>query len=130
MTEHRPLVVLYNAECPICRAEIDHYAAYAAPRDLPLRFDPISDADLAAWDLTAEEAARRLHVQCPDGRILSGMPAFRALWAAMPRYRTLARITGLPVLRPVTGWIYNRVLAPALYRAHRRRQARAARSLS
>jgi predicted DCC family thiol-disulfide oxidoreductase YuxK len=123
MTEP-PLTVLYNADCPICRAEIEHYAAYAAPRGLAIGFEPLDRADLASWNLTTAAAAKRLHVRLPDGAILSGVPAFRALWMEMPRYRLLARAVGLPGLRQLAALVYNRVLAPALYRAHLRRQAR------
>lgn len=115
------LTVLYNADCPICRAEIDHYAAYTAARALAVRFEPIDRADLAGWGLTADAAAKRLHVRAHDGEILSGLPAFRALWAAMPRYRAVAWLTGLPGLRQAAGLTYDRVLAPWLYRRHLRR---------
>ena len=57
---------------------------------------------------------------------MSGLDAFRALWFAMPRYRWLARITGLPLVRPVLAFVYDRLAAPLLYRAHLRRQRRAA----
>lgn len=117
--------VLYNDACPVCRFEIGHYAAHAGRRGLPLRFDDLNTADLAGWGLSADMAARRLHVM-HDGRLVSGLDAFRALWSAMPRYRWLARITGLPLVRPVLAFVYDRLAAPLLYRAHRRRQRRAA----
>ena len=30
----KEIEILYNADCPICRFEIDHYAAYSADRGL------------------------------------------------------------------------------------------------
>jgi predicted DCC family thiol-disulfide oxidoreductase YuxK len=119
--------VIYNADCPVCAAEIGAYRDHAARAGLAIRFTPLSKADLAALGLTPEAAARRLHV-VQGGRLLAGLPAFRALWAEMPRYRWLARLTGLPGLRPLAGAIYERVLAPALYALHRRRLARADRA--
>ncbi len=115
--------VLYNAACPVCRAEIDHYARHARAEGLPLRFDALDGPDLGLFGVTADEAARRLHV-LQDGRVLAGLPAFRALWAAMPRYRWLARVTGLPGVGPVTDLLYERVAAPLLYRMHLRRERR------
>ena len=41
--------VLYNARCPVCRAEIDHYAGYARARDLPVTFHDLNSRDLANW---------------------------------------------------------------------------------
>jgi predicted DCC family thiol-disulfide oxidoreductase YuxK len=116
--------ILYNAECPVCRFEIGHYAAHAGRNDLPMRFEDLNTTDLGCWGITDDQAARRLHVLY-GGRLLSGLDAFRALWSAMPRYRWLARVSGLPLVRPVLALVYDRLAAPLLYRAHLRRQRRA-----
>lgn len=113
--------VLYNNTCPVCRFEIDAYRRRAVADGLPIRFDAIDQAE--DWGLTPDQAARRLHVW-HDGRILSGLAAFRALWSAMPRWRWLARVTGWPVVRPLAALIYDRIVGPILYRAHLRRQRR------
>jgi predicted DCC family thiol-disulfide oxidoreductase YuxK len=124
MTDTAPMRVLYNADCPVCRAEIDHYAAHAAARDLPIRFDDLNGPDITLWGIAPDAAARRLHV-LHEGRVVAGVEAFRLLWDAMPRYRWLARVTGLPGVRQAAGLLYERVAAPILYRAHLRRVARA-----
>ena len=111
--------VLYNETCPVCRFEIDGYRRRALADGLPIRFDQMDSA--ADWGLTTDQAARQLHVW-KDGRVLAGLEAFRALWSAMPRWRWLARLTGLPVVRPLVAQLYTHVAAPALYRAHLRRQ--------
>lgn len=111
--------VLYNETCPVCRFEIDAYRRRAVADGLPIRFDGIDRAE--DWGLTPDRAARQLHVW-QDGRVLSGMPAFRALWSAMPQWRWLARVTDWPLVRQVTEVLYDRVAAPLLYRAHLRRQ--------
>jgi len=38
--------ILYNADCPVCRFEINHYASYSADRGLALRFDDLNSCDL------------------------------------------------------------------------------------
>jgi predicted DCC family thiol-disulfide oxidoreductase YuxK len=113
--------VLFNDSCPVCRFEIDAYRRRAMAEGLPIRFDALDRA--ADWGLTADEAARQLHVW-HEGRVLSGLAAFRTLWDAMPRWRWLARLTGLPVIRPLAELAYGRIAAPLLYRAHLRRQRR------
>ena len=117
--------VLYNDTCPVCRFEINHYAAYAQKRGLALRFEDLNDSDLRDWGLTEDQAARRLYV-LKDGTLLSGIPAFLVLWADMPRYRWLGRIVGLPGLRHLAVFAYDAVLAPLIYRWHLRRLRRAA----
>jgi predicted DCC family thiol-disulfide oxidoreductase YuxK len=113
--------VLYNHTCPVCSFEIDAYRRRAVRDGLPLRFDTLDQA--ANWGISADQAARRLHV-LHKGEVVSGIPAFRALWGQMPHLQWLARLTG----RPVIGWaattLYDQFLAPLLYQMHLRRQRR------
>ncbi len=113
--------VLFNEACPVCRFEIDAYRRRAVAGGLPIRFDTLDRAE--DWGLTPDQAARQLHVW-QGGRVLSGLEAFRALWAAMPGWRWLARVTGWPVIRPLAALAYSRIAAPILYRAHLRRVRR------
>lgn len=115
--------VLYNARCPVCRAEIEHYQGYADAKDLPIAFHDLNSDDLQVWGVDADAAARRLHVRKGD-RVLSGVAAFIALWRAMPRYAWLARIVALPGLRQIADVIYERILAPRLYARHLAREKR------
>ena len=115
--------ILYNADCPVCRFEIDHYASYSADRGLALRFDDLNSCDLNGWGLSSDQAAKRLYVRKSD-QLYSGIPAFLVLWQDMPRYRFLARLIGLPIIKQAASAIYDYVLAPIIYRWHLRRQAR------
>ena len=117
--------ILYNDTCPLCRFEIDHYRDRAQVTGAPLSFDPLDRA--ADWGLTEDQAARALHVRQGE-TVLSGLEAFRAIWAGLPGWRWLARVTGWPVVRPALSLIYDRIAAPLLYRAHLRRRARFSRS--
>jgi predicted DCC family thiol-disulfide oxidoreductase YuxK len=117
--------VIYNASCPICSREVEGYRRYAEARALPLAFRDMDSADLARWGLTPQDAARRLHV-IRDGRLHAGVSAFVMLWSEMPRFRWLARLVSLPVIRPLAEVVYERALAPLLYLMHRRRVARRA----
>ena len=126
MSQEVETSVLYNAQCPVCNFEIGHYAAYAGRNGLPIRFDDLNGDARAAWGIDADTAARRLYV-LHKGELTSGIPAFLVLWRQMPRYRWLARVVGLPVVRQVAGVVYDYALAPAIYRWHLWRKARAGR---
>ena len=125
MHESKPdTAVLYNAACPVCRFEIDHYAAYSNGNELNIRFDDLNDeGKLTSWNVDADHAARRLHVRTND-ELLTGIPAFLALWRKMPRYRFLARIVSIPGVFQLSCWAYDYVLAPLIYRMHLRRLKR------
>ena len=112
--------VLYNASCPVCNFEIQHYARYADRTGLPIRFDDLNSDARGHWGLDADAAAKRLYV-LHEGKLSSGIPAFLVLWAQMPRYRWLALTVGLPGVFQSACWIYDFVLAPVIYRLHLRR---------
>jgi len=115
--------VLYNADCPVCRAEIGHYATLATTLDLPIRFDDLNGPDITLWGVSPDMAARQLHV-LHEGRVVAGIDAFRLIWQEIPRYRWLARVTGWPGVRQAAAMLYDRVAAPLVYGAHLRRAAR------
>ncbi|MDJ0825243.1 MAG: DUF393 domain-containing protein [Rhodobacter sp.] len=116
--------VIYNGNCPICSREIEGYRRYSRARGLAVQFDDLNATDLSRWGLTPDQAARRLYVE-KDGRLYDGVAAFAVLWAAMPRFRLLAWLVRLPVVGWLAAMLYDWVLAPALYRMHRRREAKA-----
>ena len=90
-----PLTVLYDGACPLCRREIGLYRGLR-PR-VPLCFADVSDAASPLPPGTArEQLLARFHVRRRDGRLLSGAPAFLALWAALPGWRWLALAGRLP----------------------------------
>lgn len=115
--------VLYNGDCPVCSFEIDHYASYSRKQKLPLEFEDLNHCDLAQWQLSQDQAARRLYV-LNDNQLVSGIPAFLVLWQQMPRYRLLAVVIGLPIIQQFATLIYNFILAPLIYRWHLRRKAK------
>lgn len=113
----------YNGACPICRAEIANYRAVARRRAAPLVWvdvarDPEALARRGGW---RADPFRRLHVVDRDERLLAGIEAFRAIWRELPPLRPLAVIAGAPVVRPVAAALYDRVIAPWLWRRQRRR---------
>lgn len=116
--------VLYNADCPVCSFEINHYATYSDTRGLPIRFEDLNAVEMRDWGLSRYEAARRLYV-LKDGQMYSGIPAFIVLWQDMPRYRWLARVVSVPGVHWVACKAYDHVLAPLIYRWHLRTQAAA-----
>lgn len=112
--------VLYNANCPVCSFEINHYASYAAQNELPIGFEDLNKGALADWGLTQDAAARRLYV-LKQGHLYSGIPAFIILWQDMPRYRWLARLVSLPFVHRLACLFYDHVLTSLIYRRHVRR---------
>lgn len=119
MTKSSEIAVLYNDTCPICAREIGVYARAAGGADMQF----CGLAEHSSFGLDADTAARRLHV-LQDGKLLVGIDGFIAIWAALPRWRWLARAARWPVIYPSLCAAYDYVLAPIIYRMHLRRQRR------
>ncbi|MGF1476689.1 MAG: thiol-disulfide oxidoreductase DCC family protein [Geminicoccaceae bacterium] len=116
--------VLYNGACPICRTEIEHYKKLSAKQSAALDWIDVSvdDEPLRRHGLTRDTVFKRLHVDMPDGRLVAGVDAFIEIWSRLKRYRWLAALTGRAWIKPVADLIYDRVLAPALFAWHKRRE--------
>ena len=115
--------VLFNEDCPICNAEICHYIQYVESNGIELYFDKLGEADLSLYGVSKDQGAKRLHV-ISDGKVIDGLQAFQKLWAQMPRYKFLAVITNFPVIREIAGLVYDKILAPILYKTHLNRLKR------
>lgn len=118
--------VLYNASCPICRREVDHYAKLSEQHDLPIGYHDLgSKEQLASWGMTEREAAKRLHVR-KACQVYGGIPAFIVLWREIPQMRWLAKLVNLPGVHWMACKVYDHALAPLLYRWHLMRERRRA----
>jgi predicted DCC family thiol-disulfide oxidoreductase YuxK len=122
----------YNGECPVCSAEMSHYAGLCAGSQKSLRFiDAMQSPDaLAQCGLRIDHLERRVYLKDSKGRIVSGLPALIELWWRMPQYRWLARLTSVPGLRGVCAGFYDHLLAPGLAAWARMRLARQQRAVS
>ena len=52
--------------------------------------------------------------------MLVGVDAFIAMWLRLPKFKYLAHAINWPIMRGMTGLIYNHILAPWLYRRYMR----------
>ncbi len=120
------LTVYYNGACPICGAEVRHYQRLASASGAPLDWVDISQTPdaLGAYGIDHDGARRRLYATESGGELLGGVEAFARLWERLPRYRLLAAAARSRVMRPVAELVYERMLAPTLYRWNVWREAR------
>lgn len=93
--------VYYDGGCPLCRAEIATYRRTAGAESLQwVDAHACGAADLGPG-LERPDALARLHVRRADGTLVQGARAFVEIWAALPRWRWLARVARLPGLLPL-----------------------------
>jgi predicted DCC family thiol-disulfide oxidoreductase YuxK len=117
----------YNANCPVCSAGVAHIRRLTGGGD-DLWVDITARPDaLMNYGADVEAVKKRLHVIDRQGVLRVGVPAFAALWDETPRYRPLARIVRLPVVRQAAAASYE-LLAIVLYAWNKRRERRQARA--
>jgi predicted DCC family thiol-disulfide oxidoreductase YuxK len=118
------LTVWYNTKCPVCNAGIDwqqHRLVRAARsgaidfRDINLEPDALSGFGLGVNDIR-----RRLHAVDADNRLHAGIDCAIAIWLRTPGDIWLGRLVGVPVIRAVAGFAYDR-FADLLYAWNRRK---------
>jgi predicted DCC family thiol-disulfide oxidoreductase YuxK len=100
------LVLYYDGLCPLCAREINHYRHCVT--DGRVHFVDITapDFDAPARGLNLQAVHRTLHSQLLDGRVLTGVDTFIALWQIVPGYRVLAWLTSLPLLNTLARGAY------------------------
>ncbi|MBL4791089.1 MAG: DUF393 domain-containing protein [Kordiimonadaceae bacterium] len=119
----------YNGACPICRSEMMRYKRHGEKAGAALDWVDISkpeNADaLKDYAITQDMAYRRIYTIGADGKPAEGIDGLIKIWAEIPRWRWLAALLKWPVIHPVTAWLYEHILARAIYEWNRYRMHRA-----
>jgi predicted DCC family thiol-disulfide oxidoreductase YuxK len=118
------LTVYYNTKCPVCNGGIDWQrsrlvqaarAGLIEFRDINLQPDALS-----RFGAGLEDVRRRLHAVDAEGRLHVGADCAIAVWRLTPGDAWLARLVGLPAIRPLARVAYDR-FADLLYAWNRRK---------
>ena len=119
--EAAPVALIYDADCPVCRAAADWVRRNAA---VPGAFEylPCRSAETRSRFPAIAEAAclQAMHLVLPDGTILAGEQALPEILRRTRRYRRAAVLFRLPGAG---------ILSRFLYRAFARRRHRIAKRL-
>ena len=105
----RPIEVLYNGVCPVCRAGAcdQERRAIAAKAGVIFTDVATSSEALDRAGVTLDAVRLKLHAVSPDGRILRGMPAVALAWSATPPFRILGRLCRLPPVSWMAAGVYH-----------------------
>ena len=116
------LTVWYNTKCPVCNAGIawQHSRLVRTVRAGTVEFRDINlqpDA-LARFGAGVEDVRRRLHAVDAADHLHVGADCAIEIWLRTPGDVWLGRLLGLPVMRQLTQFAYDR-FAGLLYRWNR-----------
>lgn len=106
-----PVTVYYDGTCALCRREIERYRASGAGD----RLDYVDLADERSADrasgLDRAAAKLRLHARRTDGKLVTGLDAYSAVWQQIPAWQGAGRLLTSPGFRQIAGavyWVYLR----------------------
>lgn len=103
-----PLVIYYDASCPLCREEMHALVSHDHDRRLQLvdASQPgFTDADTRAVQLETAELMRLIHARDAEGRWYRGVEVFELAYGAAGLVG-IARLWGNPRLRPLWDRLY------------------------
>jgi predicted DCC family thiol-disulfide oxidoreductase YuxK len=125
-SDMRPkLTVWYNTRCPVCNAGINWQQSrlVRAARSGAIEFRDINfePGALSGFGAGIEDVRRRLHAVDADGRFFVGINCAIEIWLRTPGDVWLGRIVGLPGVRQIAGFGYDR-FADLLYAWNRRKR--------
>ena len=112
------LTVWYNTKCPVCNAGINWQRSrlVRAARSGAIEFRDINaepDA-LSRFGAQVNDVRRRLHAVDAEGRLFAGIDCAIEIWRRTPGDGWLGRIVGLPGIRHIASFGYDR-FADLLY---------------
>ena len=111
------MTVYYNGDCTICGPEVAMYQRMAEAAQIDnLVFENIA-ANNCPTGYRRDTLLRRIHAD-EAGNMLVGVDAFIAMWLRLPKFKYLAHAINWPIMRGMTGLIYNHIIAPWLYRRY------------
>ncbi|MFT4694597.1 MAG: putative DCC family thiol-disulfide oxidoreductase YuxK [Francisella sp.] len=99
--------VFYDAKCGLCSKEINHYKKIA-PTGIFEWIDITQSIKIIKQEnLDLENTLRLLHVKDDDGKLHIGTDAFILIWYQLKRWRILATIVSLPIIRQTANIVYK-----------------------
>ena len=100
------IIIFYDGKCDLCSKEINYYRKIA-PSNI-FKWQDITDSacDLNQEGVTLTECLKLLHAKDNMGQIHVGIDAFILIWKQLRRWRLLAFLVGLPIIRHIVNALY------------------------
>ena len=102
------ITVFYDGKCGLCRREIEHYKRIAPQGIFEWVDITITPEPFTSLGFLVNDGLRALHVRDAAQNIHIGVGAFIVIWQQIPRWRVLALLMNLPLIKPLANTIYGR----------------------
>lgn len=101
------ITVFYDGKCGLCSKEINHYRKIAPPNIFNWQDITESADELNKEGISLSEGLRLLHAKDEEGLVHVGVDAFILIWKQLRRWRILAFLVGLPIIRQIANTAYR-----------------------
>ena len=101
------ITVFYDVKCGLCSKEINHYRKIAPPNIFNWQDITESADELNKEGISLSEGLRLLHAKDEEGLVHVGVDAFILIWKQLRRWRILAFLVGLPIIRQIANTAYR-----------------------
>ena len=101
------ITVFYDGKCNLCSKEINHYRRIAPDGIFDWQDITESAINLNKAGISVSQGLKLLHARDNSGKLHVGVDAFILIWRQLKRWRLLATIVSLPVIRHVAHVIYR-----------------------
>jgi predicted DCC family thiol-disulfide oxidoreductase YuxK len=101
------ITVFYDGKCGLCSKEINHYRKIAPSSIFKWQDITKSVCELNQEGITLVECLKLLHAKDNSGQIHVGVDAFILIWKQLRRWRLLAFLVGLPIIRHIVNALYR-----------------------
>jgi predicted DCC family thiol-disulfide oxidoreductase YuxK len=115
------ITVYYDGACPKCVKDRYHYEKLSGSAGKNVYWFDITGHEerLREIGIDPQKALMALHVKNENQQILSEIDAYILLMRKVPLLRPLARLIGLPLIRPMFSKVYRRQVNRRLRRSGR-----------
>jgi predicted DCC family thiol-disulfide oxidoreductase YuxK len=100
------IAVFYDGKCGLCRREITYYQRIAPVGRFQWIDITTTSEPFTALGYTVPEGLKALHVRDAKQNMHIGVDGFIVIWRALPRWRLLALIVAMPIIRPLARACY------------------------
>ena len=101
------ITVFYDGKCGLCSKEINHYRKIAPAGVFDWQDITESADDLKQEGISLAEGLKLLHAKDNNGQMHVGVDAFILIWKQLKRWRVLAVLVGLPIIRQIANASYR-----------------------
>ncbi|MBI5581419.1 MAG: DUF393 domain-containing protein [Deltaproteobacteria bacterium] len=107
--DNSKICVYYDGACPKCVKDRRNYERLSGKAGDEIQWIDITGKDdlLRSIGIDPRKALLELHVKDENQRVLSEIDAYVLLMSKSPVLKPLARIIGLPLVRPVLSRVYH-----------------------